>query len=252
MSAAGRTPGIRRESDAYPTPLWVTRRLLEAIKPAIVRAATDPGPGSGRTARQSRFFDPCAGRGHIVRAIREQWPGAHVTAWELHETAPESYWGDSACSWRCGVDSLAVEWPQVDVIVMNPPFTLADVFVEKALKAAPVVAVLERVNYFGRRWRGREPSILRLPERPCFAHKCYQAHELKQVGEVGKPRRPRNGAHGTLVPYDVPSPEGTVLRVAATDATEYCWGVWEPYRAARYIVLPDTPLEERKEGSWIK
>jgi hypothetical protein len=228
MSRAPAVAGKRRPQDAYPTPPWVTRRLLEVLAPLL--------------PANPRIFEPAAGRGHIVREIRRALSGANITAWELDWNAElmRSLSLAERLRMRIG-DSLAAEWSRADAIIMNPPFSLASDFVTKALAAAPIVAVLERISWLcpseDRQWlRGRAPSVLVLPNRPSFAHVCKWG--------PGK-------ADYTLVPFDQPSPEGTTSRLASSDAAGYAWFVWEPSNAAKVMILPDTSLAERREGSWV-
>lgn len=258
MSRAPAVAGKRRNADAYPTPGWVTARLLAALRPLIVaqRPTVLMGglvPGSREPWRPS-FFEPCAGRGHIVREIRKRWPASRIEAWELlaHQGSHEAESLQAALAGGPGrfiqCDSLAPErdWPSAataDVCIMNPPFSIAEDFVKRALDSSiPVVAVLERVAWItaakNRGWlRERVPSLYVLPQRPSYAHCCYYG--------PGK-------ADFVLTPFDEPSPEGTLRRRASADMAEYAWFVWGPNRSAggSVLILPDTPIEERKAGAW--
>lgn len=245
MSRAPAVAGKRRPADAYPTPPWVTRLLLHAVQPMLAGLGHEPS-----------FFEPAAGRGHIVRELRAAYPTSRITAWELdgsatHELSdagkpvPPGSWEMRGC-----IDSLVptdyrtgepIKWPRADVCVMNPPFSAAEAFVEKALAAdIPIVCVLERLSWLcaakSRQFLGvRTPSVLALSNRPSFAHCCYYG--------PGK-------SDFVLVPYDQPSPEGTIRRRASADMSEYGWFVWEPTNAARVVVLPQVPAAVRSEGSW--
>lgn len=232
MSLAPANPEARREADAYPTPLWVTRRLMGALLPLLRPKAA--------------IYEPCAGRGHIVREVLRAMPEARIHVRELVSNDELL----SACGgefrrhpWG---DALEFDpWPTWDAIIMNPPFSLAVPFVQKALKAAPIVAVLQRMNWLAEivdAAGGRTPSVLMLPDRISFVHKCFYGTGKNDY---------------ELVPYDLPTPPGTLRnarggykRVVASDATTYCWYVFEPSDAARVVVLPRTSLAERQEGMW--
>jgi hypothetical protein len=91
-------------------------------------------------------WEPACGPGAIVRILRDR--GRAVVATDLND------WGcpDS----KSGVDFLMErEAPAgVPAIVTNPPFKLAEEFVEHALKLAPEVYMLMRLAFLeGMRWR---------------------------------------------------------------------------------------------------
>lgn len=106
---AGSSAGVdRHPNDFYPTPRAVTRCLLAH--------ETFPGP----------VLEPCAGKGHIVRELEragypvlanEKYPQPEFTK-VLHEdflVAPSGWWAG------CGA------------IVTNPPYRLAQEFIERAI-----------------------------------------------------------------------------------------------------------------------
>jgi predicted RNA methylase len=81
-----------------------------------------------------RVLEPSAGEGHLITAIREHLPEAHITAVEpdparavtlrtqpgveVVESALEEYLADVTAR------ALAGEWEPFHLTVMNPPFTL--------------------------------------------------------------------------------------------------------------------------------
>ena len=109
-----RTSGYERiELDAYETPEWVT----EALLPHIPRAM--------------KIWEPAAGSGNMVKALEA---GGHVVAAsDIHD----------------GIDFL--ETPEdgyaFNAIVTNPPYLLAQEFIEHAMECAPLVAMLLRTDY---------------------------------------------------------------------------------------------------------
>src|SRR5688572_16436944 len=108
----------RKEADFYPTPDWVTRALVPFI-PQRVR----------------RVWEPAAGGGHMVAALRAA--GYEVTATDL----------------ATGRDFLIEPNLQepVDAIITNPPFAFGREFCEQALRFMEarqgVVAMLFRTDY---------------------------------------------------------------------------------------------------------
>jgi len=86
-----------------------------------------------------RIWEPACGPGAIVRILREA--GHIVTATDLVDYGcPDS---------RGGVDFLKVESAPDDVecIVTNPPYRIANEFAAKALELVPRVILLLRLNF---------------------------------------------------------------------------------------------------------
>lgn len=138
---------MRREADFYETPDWLTRAIV-------------PHLGIPR-----RVLEPACGGHAIVDVLTEAWPGAIV----VH--------GDKFPKCRTeAVDFLSVApAPGFDLIITNPPFSLAREFVEHALRFDGVrVCMLLRVGFLGSQeraewWRAHRPSGMYVtPRRPCF------------------------------------------------------------------------------------
>jgi len=117
MSATNR--GAKRiESDYYSTPRDAIYALLENYDIA------DPG---------DRILEPSAGNGAIIEAIRAFGYTNHIHAIEIREEERESLL-------RCGA-SVAIQnyidadpKEKFDVIIGNPPFSLAQEFIDKSLE----------------------------------------------------------------------------------------------------------------------
>lgn len=230
MSATSRG-AARIEADHYPTPPWVTRRLLES--------GALPG---GTTS----WLEPCAGEGAIVREVLN-W---HNYVW-ANELRPECR---EPLARLVGGENVTISdflsWDNVvaDVIITNPPFSIAEAVVRKALSArstnppvAPYVAVLVRQGFVGHaraEWmRDDMPDTYELPDRPSFVAslRCACGWKVMQALEAPRPR-------------NCPSCGGRV-RVTTNDAADYCWLVWGPKRGrsvGKRVILPSTPLEERR------
>jgi hypothetical protein len=126
------------------------------------------------------WLEPCAGTGAIIRATEgkpelvkpDKWLAVDLSrSWdEVHFTeAP----GISPIEWRQG--DFLEPWTggKVDVIVTNPPYSLAEDFITQALKIAPNVVMLLRLNFLASEKRSRfmrahTPDVYVLPNRPGF------------------------------------------------------------------------------------
>ena len=99
-------PGAQRVPlDNYPTPEWLTR----AIMPIVARRIPNP-----RT-----ILEPASGSGAITRILRETFPRSRITGIDI---APP-----------INIDFLTAKpRPEFDLTIMNPPFLLAQEFIERA------------------------------------------------------------------------------------------------------------------------
>lgn len=163
--------------DDFPTPPWATRALCEWL---LTNWAGEPGDMAEFTCRE-----PAANRGHMIRPLAEYF--GEVFASDIHEygagfNQADYLWGAS--------------WDQTDWTITNPPFKLAEQFIDRAIMlsrhgVAMIVrsAFLEGVGRYQRLFSVNPPShVLQFTERVVM-HK------------------------GRL------APEGST-------ATAYCWLVW--------------------------
>ena len=196
MSSTNRG-STRRSADVYLTPAWCVHRLLEAVEL----------PGT-------RWLEPSAGIGDIIRAAHPRHPGIEWTAVELHGECLPSL-SEHADEVICPADFLELEFiGRFDGILTNPPFSSALPYIRASLEIADWVVMLLRLNFLGsarrnRFFRDQMPDVYILPNRPSF---------------TGDGR---------------------------TDSIEYAWFVWPPpaQRARRrgaVQVLATTPVRERR------
>jgi len=163
--------------DDFPTPPWATRALLEYLDL----------PFQSWLQGWATCREPAANRGHMVRPLREVF--ASVEASDIFDYGA----GFAQADYLFGPDPEPVDWT-----ITNPPFRLAEQFIERALRtSAEGVAVIVRSAFLegiGRYYRlfGAHPPrlVLQFTERVVM-HK------------------------GRL------SPNGST-------ATAYCWLVWTP------------------------
>jgi len=208
MSSTNR--GIKRIShDLYETPPFVCNRLLEAVP-------LPPG----------RWLEPCAGSGNIIRAVNArdlnvEWSGCEIRPETQDVLAP-------LCPGGLHIfDFLALPEDdfggKFDVALTNPPYSLAQEFIEKCMRMSRQTVMLLRLNFlesetrceFMRRY---PPDVFVLPNRPIFS-----------INKHGKP---------------------------GSDSTAYGWFRWWDYesydrvppgeRRGTVQVLNQTPLAERK------
>lgn len=126
----------RKPSDFYATPYEGTESIMPAIKSLVA-------PGG-------KIWEPCSGDMDMARVL--EWHGYEVTATELRET------GQGIGGFDFLADDPQDKWgwiPDPDMIVMNPPFSLAAEFILKALSYTPRVACLLKIDYWN--------AISRLP-----------------------------------------------------------------------------------------
>lgn len=132
MSTGNRVHGVsKRGDDLYETPRVAVQTLLAVEEiPAAV-------------------WEPCCGPGAIVAELRGA--GRTVVATDLVDYGcPDS---------RPNIDFLMERTAPDDVlaIVTNPPFKLAEEFVEKAIELVPEVYMLMRVAFLeGLRWEQKK------------------------------------------------------------------------------------------------
>ena len=178
---------IRKEKDFYATPAASVASLLNVL--------TIPTAGT--------FLEPCRGAGDIYNRI---------------ECRQRLY-----CELSEGIDYLT--WKpscRTDVIITNPPFSLALEFLQKSLAEADTVIYLLRLNFLGSQqrrafWQANRPThTLVLANRPVFAWFCKGKKGAKKgCGAAYEPESTRTCSNcgGRVGP--------------GTDATEYAWFGWD-------------------------
>ncbi len=181
--------------DDFPTPPWATRALIEHV----IR--------SKKSLRSQTCLEPACGVGHMAKVLQE-------------------YFGrvDSSDAYDYGFgkkrDFLArrpFESKSVDWIITNPPFRLAEEFVERSLKVARVgVAMLARTVF------------------------------LESVGRYEGIFRERPPAKFAQFTERVPMLRGRLDRKAST-ATGYAWFVWGFEKKTRPALLWIPPCRKELE-----
>lgn len=158
MSATGRSD-VRVANDFYETPAWCVRRYLESRSWPV---------------EPQRWLEPSAGGGAVIRAVNafyaeRQWKPVLWTAVEKFPLAD------------LPVPLLTADFlsPEVttanpfDLCIGNPPYSLAQEFIEKGLTVARSVAFLLRLNFLESEdryelFKKYECNVKVLPNRPSF------------------------------------------------------------------------------------
>lgn len=119
----------RKPSDFYPTPYDGTESLMP-----LVNKLLKPG---------AKIWEPCSGDLDMSRVL--EWHGYEVTSTELRDTGQ----GVTGIDFLTDDVETKLGWiPDPDMIVMNPPFSLAAEFIAKALSYTPNVACLVKIDYW--------------------------------------------------------------------------------------------------------
>jgi hypothetical protein len=155
--------------DDFPTPPWATRALFEFLD--------TQGFTGGGTARE-----PAANRGHMVRPLLERFD--QVDASDVHDYGA----GFPICDYLFGLDPDQVCWT-----ITNPPFRLAEQFIDRAMRTSSEgCAFILRSAFL--EWQGRYASLF--SQRPPAFVLQFSERVVMHKGKL--------------------SPDGS-------SATAYCW-----------------------------
>lgn len=136
--------------DYFPTPPWASRALVVDVLPQF-----------GVDAALMTFWEPAAGGGHMVEALRPHFREAFAS--DVHD-----YGRGYAVGSFVGQGPDVAQCPfRPDLIATNPPFNRAMEFAQRALDEARIgVALLVRSNWaegcdrYQRLFRDRPPSMI--------------------------------------------------------------------------------------------
>lgn len=182
-----RKAGTARALDYFPTPPWATRALMEELAHLL---GAEGVSGRARLAGMTAW-EPACGALDMARAIGEYV--AQVRASDVHDHAGLGVEIHDFLAPGAGPGDAA------DLIITNPPFALAQPFIERALpRAREAVAMLVRSAFLESESRWRALWRLHPP-----------SHVLQFVERV-------------------PMFEGR-LDAKGSTATSYCWLVWVKY-----------------------
>lgn len=158
-------PGRRDSHDHYPTPRWCTEALFKQVIVPVQR-----------WTENRSVLDPAAGEGAILNVAKEH--GFETFGLELDPTRAKAA-SERGHRMNQG-DALAAAWPRADLVVMNPPYSLAEEFVRKAIEhqrsywpwrgtyALLRLSFLEPTRSRRDLLKNYKPDVLVLPQRPAF------------------------------------------------------------------------------------
>lgn len=149
----------RREAhdslDDFPTPPWATRALFHHVLFPVFDGFDPPAIFSRKSV-----WEPACNRGYMVRPL-EEFFGA-VIASDVH-----NYGASYAVADFLMREQLTAGDPIVDWIITNPPFRLAEQFIERASQVAKDgfavivrTSFLEGVGRYNNLFRRNPPSII--------------------------------------------------------------------------------------------
>lgn len=208
MSSTARG-GQKSPADNYPSPNWTIHRFLDRF------VVHHPELGD-------LWLEPGAGEGNLIHATQEwteaKQPWRKIT-WDACDIRVEvEPFLDNLGVRNISIGDYFVNGPptddKYDMIITNPPFSLAMPFINRSLEAnTRFVVMLQRLNFMGSINRHAfmqryHPDLYILPNRPSF----------KATG--------------------------------ATDSIEYAWFVWDKENLQRssgtHYLLDTTPKADRK------
>jgi hypothetical protein len=154
-----RTVSMRHADDFYPTPAWTTRLLLAS-------PWGDSAPASGQ------ILEPSCGDGALLDVLRDRWPGRATCGVEMDEdrAAAAAAKGHGVTVSNYFDHSIS---PRVSLVFGNPPFGLAQEFVEHSLAGLTHgwVTFLLRLGFLASQRReplySEESGFCRLDVLPC-------------------------------------------------------------------------------------
>jgi hypothetical protein len=177
MSSTNRNGSKRIISDNYPTPRYVIEGLINQIDFSKVNS----------------FLEPCKGDGRILEYI-------------------PNYINKDWCEIREGKDYFKYNF-NVDLIITNPPFSIALDFIKKSLNEGKTVCYLQRINWLGAQqrkdfWNENTPDkLFVISKRPNFV----KEYLISLFGLDVNLKEKAKELDLTL----------------GTDSTEYAWFIWD-------------------------
>lgn len=177
----------RSPYDFYPTPHDCTQKIVNLIL--------------DHHFEPTYVFEPCAGDGAIVEVLRQYWSKAFIVANEINEVHRSQLewveWNyEGATSFKDVLKIPTEDFQLYDLIITNPPFSLAQEIIDHILTGVkdaprqPIVVMLLRLNFLGSQKR----------------HDWWQKHLPTSIQVLSK--RPSFTGNGT-------------------DSQEYAWFVWD-------------------------
>lgn len=237
MSSTSRG-GVREEDDFYETLREDAIEAIERLKPYMPEAPV--------------IFEPMAGRGALVKVLREVWPKAYIVANELNKARSDELRDAGADFVLVGDLFRQTLWQEMPLKVgppalafTNPAFKFAVECVTTLYPRIPHVKILQRTNFLHSKkrlgfWQQHKANIDLLPERPSFAASLacvdhitttpgLDGHAPIKTAEGKKQQWKRAGCDWAVIQYlDAPRPKtcpkcDNPVRCSTSDSCEYMW-----------------------------
>jgi predicted RNA methylase len=215
--------------DDFPTPPWATRALLRHVLALVVT--------SGKTMPKARVWDPACNRGFMARPLAESF--GSVAASDIHDYGFSGHQKTVDFLWPDSEQGLG----EVDWVITNPPFRLADQFIERAFDLnLEGFAFLMRTAFL--EGDGRHTRIFSR-----FAPTVVAQFSERVVMHKGKIVDPN-----IAVPVEDKKSGETVMRKPST-ATSYMWFAWLNGRkfntTSELVWIPRCRQELEREGDYV-
>lgn len=158
----------RVTNDYYATPFHATEAILDKL--------SDYDLGDN-------ILEPAAGEGHIVKVLTERFPNKNIIANDLE-------WRNSRFGFNIqgDVDFLTYEPEcEINTVITNPPFSLAQHFIEKGLQIAKkYVIILAKIQLL----EGEKRKLFFENNPPhyiyVFSKRCSTLRNGEEIDENGK------------------------------------------------------------------
>jgi hypothetical protein len=180
----------RRKDDAYYTPPWPVRLLLQHWSPPYTEGI---------------WVEPAVGSGNIVRAMNEKYPNATWRGYDINPTGRAAEPGRISNLQTTKTNFLAYKevCQRVSLSMSNPPFSLADKFLAhmRFLYPHAYLMLLLRLGFMASAERAPlwakygEPDLFTLANRPSYTEDG--AKDKYDYAWYGFPVEPRK--QGTII-----------------------------------------------------
>ena len=169
--AGGNSASKREENDFYAT-------NPETLKMFLYEFWKD------NTFEGSEILEPACGQGHISKTLKELLPNFNITSTDLIDRG----YGVG------GIDFLTYDYKKMfDVVITNPPFSLAKEFIEKGLKISnKYVIMLCKIQLL--EGTKRKEMFFNTPLKYVYVHTTRQA-----TWKEGKPLDPNGKKWATTM-----------------------------------------------------
>lgn len=147
---------VRLKDDAYFSPRPLAKAIVDRLVPLMHTRTIESEP-------VRHILEPSAGDGAFVEAAKAAWPHARITALEPNRISSSSFHltqhrttFEAWCAAREKSKAAKLAMPRdIDLVIGNPPYSLAEAHVTLARQTSPVVAFLLRLSFLGSQERER-------------------------------------------------------------------------------------------------